>query len=350
VSSTVQASATVAGTLTASPDAPDGSWGGFDGLIEPIASRPILEAELDGLLTRGGTILGSANRGAFAAKVGGGETRRLPVPLLDEVRSSVKRLDLEGLVVIGGDGTMSVAVQLHEHGVPVVGVPKTIDNDLGGSIQTFGFDSAVSVATEAIDRLQTTAESHRRTIVLEVMGRHAGWIALFAGIAGGADAILLPEIPFSHQPLADALAAKEAAGRHHAIVVVAEGARPAGGTSVLLAAPPEGEVRLGGIGAIVAAELEARTGRESRVVVLGHLQRGGTPTHFDRALCTVFGAHAVELIGEGRVGQLVAYTVGGIGSVPLSVAVERLRTVPLDGALLRTARAMGIAFGDASEG
>jgi ATP-dependent phosphofructokinase / diphosphate-dependent phosphofructokinase len=325
-----------------------GILGGFDGLIEPVEVRPIEESELHALLTRGGTVLGSANRGAFAAKVGGGEVRRLPDALLDEVRDSVERMGLAGLVVIGGDGTMSIALQLHEHGIPVVGVPKTIDNDLDGTLQTFGFDSAVAYATDAVDRLQTTAESHRRAIVLEVMGRHAGWIALYAGLAGGADVILIPELPFRHRHVAEAVEALAAAGHHHAIVVVAEGARAKGEAAIVAQAVAEGEVRLGGIGAQVAAEIERRTGKDARLVVLGHLQRGGPPSHFDRALCTVFGANAVELVATGQTGRLVAYAGRGIDSVPLADAVARLRTVPPDGAMLQTARAMGISFGDAA--
>jgi 6-phosphofructokinase 1 len=325
-----------------------GIMGGFEGLLDPQAVRTLEYRELGGLLTRGGTILGSVNRGRFAAKVGLGETRQLPEDLLRSTREAVARLGLRGLVVIGGDGTMSIAAQLHAYGIPVVGVPKTIDNDLDATLQTFGFDSAVAYATDAVDRLQTTAESHRRAIVLEVMGRHAGWIALFAGLAGGADIILIPEIPFRHDLVAAAVDERERSGRHHTIVVAAEGARAEDAeVSTRPGTPLDREERLGGVGQQVADEIERRTGKESRFVVLGHLQRGGSPTHFDRALCTVFGARAVELLAEGALGRLVIYTGRGIDSVPLADAVDRLRTVPGDGEMIRAARAMGVSFGDA---
>jgi phosphofructokinase-like protein len=329
-----------------------GVFGGFDGLLDPAACRVLEYRELDGLLTRGGTILGSANQGRFAAKVGGGEVRALPPDLIAATREAVARLELVGLVVIGGDGTMSIALQLDASGVPVVGVPKTIDNDLGATLQTFGFDSAVAYATDAVDRLQTTAESHRRAIVLEVMGRHAGWIALFSGLAGGADVILIPEIPFQHEAVAETVLERERSGRQHTIVVAAEGAAAEGGGAARAASaagsamPADREVRLGGVGQEVADEIERRTGKESRVVVLGHLQRGGSPTHFDRALCTVFGARAVEMVAAMEFGRLVIYTGRGIDTVPLAAAVERLRTAPEDGALIQAARAMGISFGD----
>jgi ATP-dependent phosphofructokinase / diphosphate-dependent phosphofructokinase len=210
-------------------------------------------------------------------------------------------------------------------------------------VMTFGFDSAVACATEALDRLHTTAESHDRVMVLEVMGRYAGWIALYAGLSGGADVILMPEIPFSHERVCAAIAEREAQG----IVVVAEGARPAGGDFVTSAAQPtDREARLGGIGAQVAAEIERRTGKETRSMVLGHLQRGGPPTNFDRALCTLFGIAAVELVADGRLGRMVTYTGATVDSVPIEEAVGQLRRVPLDGAFARGARALGICLGD----
>ncbi len=202
-----------------------GISGGFDGLFDADACHVLDYQDLYGLLTRGGSILGTVNRGRFAAKVGHGETRQLPEELLVATREAVERLGLRGLVVIGGDGTMSIALQLDAHGIPVVGVPKTIDNDLDATLQTFGFDSAVAYATDAVDRLQTTAESHRRAIVLEVMGRNAGWIALYSGLAGGADVILIPEIPFRHEHIAEAVQERDRTNRYHTIVVAAEGAR-----------------------------------------------------------------------------------------------------------------------------
>jgi 6-phosphofructokinase len=228
-----------------------------------------------------------------------------------------------------------------------VGVPKTIDNDLEGTVQTFGFDSAVACATDAVDRLHTTAESHNRVMVLEVMGRYAGWIALYSGIAGGADIILMPEIPFSYESVCAKILERENRGRRFSIAVVAEGARPQGTDFVTSSdQPTEREARLGGIGALVAAEIERRTSKESRVCVLGHLQRGGSPTTFDRALCTVFGAEAVELIAAGDFGKMVAYQGSEVNAIPICDAVHRIKSVNPDGNLAVTARALGICLGD----
>jgi phosphofructokinase-like protein len=324
-----------------------GIMGGYEGLL-PTQQTIALEGDLlDGLLVRGGTILGTANQGKFSAKVGHGESRRLPVELLDETKRGCEQLGLMGLVSIGGDGSLSIAQQLFEHGIPVVGVPKTIDNDLSATMMTFGFDSAVACATDAIDRLHSTAESHRRVMVLEVMGRYAGWIAIYAGLAGGADVILIPEIPFSYDKIYDKIGEREQAGKHFTIVVVAEGARPAG-TDFVTSAEQSGnrEARLGGIGAQVAEEIQKRTWKETRCVVLGHLQRGGGPTNMDRALCTIFGAKAVELVAEKRFGQMVAFSGSQVTSVPLADATGKLRTVPFDGGFVMAARSMGICLGD----
>jgi len=324
-----------------------GIIGGFEGLLSPQKVRPLAYQELGGLLNRGGTILGTSNRGRFTAKVGHGAAQGLPAELLDETKRGFEALGLTALVAIGGDGSLSIAQQLHAHGVPIVAVPKTIDNDLAATVMTFGFDSAVACATEALDRLHTTAESHQRVMVLEVMGRYAGWIAIYAGIAGGADVILIPEIPFRYDRIAAKIAEREQAGRHFSIVVVAEGARPEGGDFVTSAEQPKDrEARLGGIGAQVAAEIEKRTGKETRSMVLGHLQRGGGPTNFDRLLCTLFGTTAVELIADGRFGRMVAYTGAAIDSVPIAEAVGQLKRVPTDGAFVRSARALGISLGD----
>jgi ATP-dependent phosphofructokinase / diphosphate-dependent phosphofructokinase len=324
-----------------------GILGGYEGLLPPQQTK-MLEGELlSGLLVRGGTILGTANQGKFSAKVGHGESRRLPVELLDETKRGCEQLGLIGLVSIGGDGSLSIAQQLYEHGIPVVGVPKTIDNDLAATMMTFGFDSAVACATDAIDRLHSTAESHRRVMVVEVMGRYAGWIAIYAGLAGGADVILIPEIPFSYESIARKVAEREQTGKHFTIVVVAEGARVAGAEFFTSAEQPQNrEARLGGIGAQVAAEIQSRTGKETRSVVLGHLQRGGSPTNMDRALCTIFGAKAVELIAEKNFGQMVSFTGSQITSVPLAEATGQLRTVPLGGGFVTAARSMGICLGD----
>jgi 6-phosphofructokinase 1 len=324
-----------------------GILGGYEGLLSPQRTSPLAGALLDGLLVRGGTILGTANQGKFSAKVGHGETRQLPKELLDETKRGCEQLGLLGLVSIGGDGSLSIAQQLHEHGIPVVGVPKTIDNDLAATVMTFGFDSAVACATDAIDRLHSTAESHRRVMVLEVMGRYAGWIAIYAGLAGGADVILIPEITFSYDSIVRKIQEREESGKHFSIVVVAEGARAAGADFVTSAGQSrEREARLGGIGAVVAAEIQERTGKETRSVVLGHLQRGGSPTNMDRALCTAFGAKAVELIAQQKFGQMVAFTGSQIVAVPIREATGQLRTVPLDGGFVTSARALGICLGD----
>ncbi len=324
-----------------------GILGGFEGLLEPRRSLPLDYNALRGTLVRGGTILGTANRGKFSAKVGEGRSRPLPAELLDEVRAGIQALGLDALVCIGGDGSLSIAQQMHERGMPVVGVPKTIDNDLSGTLWTFGFDSAVACATDALDRLHTTAESHNRIMVLEVMGRHAGWIALFAGVAGGADVILIPEIPFDLQAACRKVREREAVGKRFTMVVVAEGAIEKGG-GVVTSRPPEEhrEVHLGGIGDYVARQLEARTGKEARCCVLGHLQRGGSPTAFDRSLCALFGAVAVQLVAEGKFGEMAAYLGTHVGSIPIGEAVGRLKTVPPEGELIRTARALGTCMGD----
>lgn len=324
-----------------------GILGGYQGLLEPQNFRVLDYKALDGLLVRGGTILGTANRGAFSAKTGHGETRQLPAELLDETKRGMNKLGLDALVSVGGDGSLTIALQMHQHGIPIVGVPKTIDNDLAATTTTFGFDSAVACATDALDRLHTTAESHNRVIVLEVMGRYAGWIAIYAGVAGGADVILIPEIPFRYECVCAAVAEREKKGKHFTLVVAAEGARPADGDFVTNAAQEKNrEARLGGIGALVAAEIEKLTGKETRSLVLGHLQRGGSPTFMDRVLCTLFGAKAVELITEGRFGRMVAHNGKFVDSVPLEKAVGELRTVPLEGGFVTAARALGISLGD----
>jgi 6-phosphofructokinase 1 len=324
-----------------------GILGGYEGLLEPRQSIALDHQTLSGLLPRGGTILGTANRGKFSAKVGHGESRALPKELLEGVKTGMDALGLFALVSIGGDGSLSIAQQLFEYGIPVIGVPKTIDNDLEGTLFTFGFDSAVACATDALDRLHSTAESHNRVMVLEVMGRYAGWIALFAGVAGGADVILIPEIPFSYENVCAKIQERENLGKKFTMIIVAEGAREKDGGFVTSGAHTKtGEARLGGIGLVVSAEIEKSTGKESRVCVLGHLQRGGSPTTFDRALCSIFGATAVELIAAGEFGRMVAFTGPQVGSIKISDAVGKLKTVRADGNLVRTARALGISFGD----
>lgn len=324
-----------------------GFIGGYEGLLEPVRHLVLPYREMEHVEYQGGTILKTTNRGRFAAKVGHGEAQRVPDPILDEAKATVERLGLKALVCVGGDGSLSIAQQLHERGVPVVGVPKTIDNDLDATAMTFGFDSAVACATDALDRLRTTAESHNRVMVLEVMGRYAGWIALYAGMAGGADAILIPEIPFSYDGVVQMIRERERNGLTYTIVVVAEGARVRGGTFVT-DGPQQSdrEVKLGGIGAVVARTLGDRTSKESRVVVLGHLQRGGSPTNFDRVLCTLYGTNAVELVAQEQFGRMVSMQPPHVVSVPIAEAIGRLRTVPLDGPMIRSARALGISLGD----
>jgi phosphofructokinase-like protein len=320
---------------------------GFEGMLEPLRYRPLDYKEMDALLFVGGTVLGTSNKGRFAAKTGHGESNRILREVLDLAKANFQKLGLRALVVVGGDGSLTSAQQLFEHGVPVVGVPKTIDNDLEATAMTFGFDSAVACATDALDRLRTTAESHDRVMVLEVMGRYTGWIAVTAGISGGGDVILIPEIPFNFESVCAKVADREREGKHFTLVVVAEGAREQGKDYVTAgSAEKNREARLGGIGAVVAAEIQQRTGKETRVCVLGHLQRGGAPTSFDRLLCTRFGARAAQLIAEERYGYMVASRPPDTVAVKISEATGRLRAVPPNGEMVETARALGISFGD----
>ncbi|NNE91191.1 MAG: ATP-dependent 6-phosphofructokinase, partial [Verrucomicrobiales bacterium] len=270
----------------------------------------------------------------------------IPAELMKQAFDTLKNLEVEALICVGGDGTLTTALQFHQEGFPVVGVPKTIDNDLSATAMTFGFDSACQVVVDALDRLHTTATSHKRAMVVEVMGRHAGWIALFGGIGGGAEVILLPEIPFSYEKVADFIREREASGNHCTLVVVAEGAKPEGGELVKNETVEQGEDRLGGIGDQVAAEIQKRTGKESRCVTLGHLQRGGTPTSLDRVLATRFGVKAVELIRDRRFGRMVSYQQYHVGCVEIADAVESLNLVDPEGEVVGAARAIGICFGD----
>jgi ATP-dependent phosphofructokinase / diphosphate-dependent phosphofructokinase len=317
----------------------------FDGLIEPGRSRALGPRDVTGILRLGGTILGTTNRGnPFAYPVATSEGTH---DYSDRVVEMFHKMGLGALIVIGGDGTLAIAHRFSGCGIPVVGVPKTIDNDIVGTTNCFGFDTAVAFATDAIDRLHTTAEAHHRIMVVEVMGRYTGWIALYSGVAGGADAILIPEIPFDIDHVAARLKERDRLGAKFSIVVVAEGAFPRGGTWSLVERAREGRVeRLGGIGAQVCEALADATGKETRSVVLGHLQRGGAPTSFDRILATRFGGKAVELVRSGHFGRMVAFAPPDITSRPLEEVVGRTRTIPLDFDLLTTARHLGIAFGD----
>ena len=318
---------------------------GYEGLLD-LRYRDLDYHAMDGLLHLGGTILGATNKGRFAAKTGHGEIRKIPETVLDRTKQNIAQLGLRALVCVGGDGSLTIAQQLFEHGVPVVGVPKTIDNDLEATTITFGFDSAVACATDALDRLRTTAESHNRVMVLEVMGRYAGWIAAHSGIAGGGDIILIPEIPFRYESVCAKISEREQQGKKFTLVVVAEGACEHGTGFFGTTEDKNREARLGGIGAVVAAEIEKRTGKETRICVLGHLQRGGGPTTFDRLLCTRFGARAVQLIADQMYGYMVALQPPDTVAVRITEAVGRRRTVPLNGDIVQTARALGISFGD----
>ena len=298
---------------------------GWRGVIEG-ETMPLDIERCRGILPRGGTILGSSRTNPY--KLDGG---------VDAVRATLDRLGIDALVAIGGEDTLGVAHKLHGEGVAVVGVPKTIDNDLSATEVTFGFHTAVQIAVDAIDRLHTTAESHDRVLVCEVMGRHAGWIATYAGIAGGAAEILVPEREFDIDKVCDDLKRRHEKGRYASIVVVAEGAQPKQGTMVLASKEVDafGHVRLGGIGQMLAEAIEERTGFETRVTVLGHVQRGGTPTAFDRVLATRFGVEAITAVHDGALGSMVALRAGSIVRVPLGEAVTELKTV--DPALVEVA-------------
>jgi ATP-dependent phosphofructokinase / diphosphate-dependent phosphofructokinase len=320
---------------------------GYLGLLDTSQLVPLTFDSVRGITHLGGSILGTNNRGnpLGIRVVENGQERYVDVS--DQAVENFRRLGFDGIIAIGGDGSLRIAVGLMQKGIPIIGVPKTIDNDLAATAMTFGFDTAVATATDAIDKLHSTAESHERVMVVEVMGRYCGWIALSAGMAGSADAILIPEIPFRIEKVCEKIMAREAAGRHFSIVVCAEGAMPVGGEmTVVEKGQPGKEARLGGIAEKLAREIELRTGKESRSLVLGHLQRGGTPTSFDRMLSLRFGAAAVRLAEEGRWGSMVAYDPPEMTAVPLGEAVASLKTVPVEGDTLRTARELGISFGD----
>jgi len=297
---------------------------GWKGMITGQHEELTLRA-VSGLIHRGGTILHTSRTNPFKEEEGG-----------EKVAATFKRLGLDALIAIGGEDTLGVAQRLFsEHELPIVGVPKTIDNDLSGTDVTFGFDTAVSIATEAIDRLHTTAESHDRVMVVEVMGRHAGWIAVHSGMAGGADVILIPERPFDLDEVSEAISSRHARGKSFSIVVVAEGASLDSKNVEGLVKQTEnldefGHVRLGGIGHFLAKEIEGRTGFETRVTVLGHVQRGGSPTAHDRILATLFGVKAHDLVREGRFGMMAAMVNGRISEVTLEEAVKELKTVDMD--------------------
>lgn len=321
----------------------------FEGLIGDLQIMKLTTKSVGGLLPRGGTILGTRNSGNFCKFVDGKMV--FPDEIIRTAIENLNKLEIEALIVIGGDGTLSIAQEFHKRGFPIIGVPKTIDNDLAATELTFGFMTAIDIATEALDRLHTTAASHDRVMILEVMGRNTGWIALHSGLAGSADVILIPEIPFSYESIVEKIIAREKGGSRFTNIVVSEGAVEVGKSEVYLnhgngqAAP-----RLGGIGEQVRQRVEELTDKEARCVVLGHLQRGGSPNAFDRMLGTNFGACAVRALANGQTGKMVALQAGTVINVPLHQVVDNIKSVSVDGQLVRTARDIGISFASPKEG
>lgn len=319
---------------------------GYDGFINEQGIMPLRIEDVRGILPRGGTILGAANRGNPYARKVMRDGKEITIDVSDEIIKGIERLHLDALLVLGGDGTLRIAHELFQKGAPVIGVPKTIDNDIGGTEATFGFDTAVNTATEAIDKLHSTAEAHHRVMVLELMGRDAGFIALHAGVAGGADVILIPEIPFQFGSIAARVRERVERGSLFSIIAVSEGARPSDGEQVFSRKGDEIYVpRLGGIGNRVGEYIEAQ-GFETRVTVLGHLQRGGTPTPFDRWLATRYGAAAVRLAAAGKFDRMVALHANKIIDISLEEATATPRRVDVNDDAVITARGLGISFGD----
>ncbi|HJU73634.1 MAG TPA: ATP-dependent 6-phosphofructokinase [Gemmatimonadaceae bacterium] len=321
---------------------------GFAGLLGEEDCVPLTRESVRGIAHLGGTILRTTNRGnPFRYPVKQSDGTYNTVDRSDELMSRATSLGIEALIVIGGDGSLAIAQQLYEKGMRLVGVPKTIDNDVSGTVATFGFDTAVNTAIEAIDKLHTTAESHDRVLVMEVMGRNAGFIALHAGLAGTADVILIPEIPYDIDAVCEKILARDRAGRKFSIVVVAEGAHPIEGeASVLGESLPGQDKRVGGICARIAWTVQERTGKEARSMVLGHLQRGGSPTGYDRLLATRFGGAAVRAVEDGNWGHMVALQTPHIVAIPIAAALRDTKRVDPSHDIVRTAREIGISFGD----
>ena len=311
----------------------------FEGILGATHTTKLTTKSVSGILPRGGTILGTRNRGSFVKMVDGRAV--YPEMPIGEALANLDILGIEALIVLGGEGTLGIAEQFHKRGFPIIGVPKTIDNDLAATELTFGFMTAIDIATEALDRLHTTAASHDRVMILEVMGRNTGWIALHAGLAGSADLILIPEIPFCFDSIVKKVQARERSGSRFTNVVVAEGAVEVGKTAMYQ--DPDA-IRLGGVGGYVSRRIQELTGKETRCVVLGHLQRGGSPNAFDRMLGTNLGSCAVRALASGETGKMVGLQAGTIVTVPLSEACKNIKSVPIDGQLVRTARDIGISF------
>jgi ATP-dependent phosphofructokinase / diphosphate-dependent phosphofructokinase len=319
---------------------------GFDGLIWPEKCMPLTLKDVSGILPRGGTILGTTNRGnPFAYKLPG-EGKPVVRDFSDTVIKNAKALGLDCLIVVGGDGTQKIGLDLFHKGLKVVGVPKTIDNDLSATEITFGFDTALNTATDAIDKIHTTAESHHRVMIVELMGRDAGWIALEAGIAGGAHIILLPEIPFSIAKVCEFINQRNIFGKKFTIISLAEGIKLPEDLDAHLPRERGAYRRSGAIGNLIGDAIGACTGKEVRLTVLGHVQRGGSPTPFDRILSTRFGVAAVELIGEGGFGKMVALRNTKIQYVDIAEACGKMKTVNPEGEMVSAAKAIGIHFGD----
>ena len=321
---------------------------GYAGLLGEADVIRLTRDEVRGIGHLGGTILHTTNRGnPFAYPVQQSDGSSIEVDRSDELLDNARNLGIDAFISIGGDGSLAIAQRLAEKGARVVGVPKTIDNDVSGTITTFGFDTAVNTAMEAIDKLHTTAESHDRVIVMEVMGRHSGFIALHSGVAGAAHVILIPEIPYDVDIVCDAIMERERRGRHFDIVVAAEGAYPAGGTESVLGESMPGQARrVGGVAEGLARQIQEATGKETRSLVLGHLQRGGMPTGYDRLLATRFGGAAVQAVEDARWGHMVALRSPDIVTVPISEALVKPKRVDLSHDLVKTARRLGISFGD----
>jgi ATP-dependent phosphofructokinase / diphosphate-dependent phosphofructokinase len=310
---------------------------GFGGLLGDDDVVPLTRESVRGIGHLGGTILRTTNRGNplhYVQRSPDGSS--VTVDRTDELITNARALGIDAVITIGGDGSLAIAQRLHEKGLPIVGVPKTIDNDVSGTVTTFGFDTAVNTAIEAVDRLHTTAESHDRVIVLEVMGRHAGFIALHSGLAASADVILIPEIPYDIDSVCEKVRARDRAGRNFSIVVVAEGAFPSGGEGT----------HVGGIAGPLARQIQEKTGKETRWLILGHLQRGGMPTGYDRLLATRFGGAAVRAVADGRWGQMVALQSPRIVTIPISQVLAQPKRVDPQSDTVLTAREMGISFGD----